>query len=42
MGRGLKEALLWSPALASAPRRATILPATLPTTSGQALTGPSR
>ncbi len=27
VGRGLKEALLWSPALASAPRRATILPA---------------
>jgi hypothetical protein len=26
VGRGLKEALLWSPALASAPRRATILP----------------
>lgn len=26
IGRGLKEALLWSPALASAPRRATILP----------------
>ena len=27
IGRGLKEALLWSPALASATRRATILPA---------------
>jgi SAM-dependent methyltransferase len=27
VGRGLKEALLWSPALASAPRRATILAA---------------
>lgn len=26
VGRDLKEALLWSPALASAPRRATILP----------------
>jgi predicted RNA methylase len=26
VGRGLKEALLWSPALASTPRRATILP----------------
>jgi SAM-dependent methyltransferase len=26
IGRSLKEALLWSPALASAPRRATILP----------------
>jgi predicted RNA methylase len=26
IGRGLKEALLWSPALASEPRRATILP----------------
>ena len=35
VGRGLKEALLWSPALASAPRRATILPAT----TGQALAG---
>jgi SAM-dependent methyltransferase len=28
VGRSLKEALLWSPALATAPRRATILPAT--------------
>jgi hypothetical protein len=27
VGRGLKEALLWSPALASAPRRATVLTA---------------
>jgi len=27
VGRDLKEALLWSPALASAPRRATVLPA---------------
>jgi hypothetical protein len=27
VGRGLKEAMLWSPALASAQRRATILPA---------------
>ncbi len=35
VGRGLKEALLWSPALASAPRRATILPAT----TGPAPTG---
>jgi hypothetical protein len=26
IGRGLKEALLWSPALASVPRRATVLP----------------
>jgi SAM-dependent methyltransferase len=26
VGRGLKEALLWSPVLATAPRRATILP----------------
>jgi hypothetical protein len=25
-GRGLKEAMLWSPALATAPRRATVLP----------------
>jgi THUMP domain-containing protein/RNA cap guanine-N2 methyltransferase len=31
-GRNLKEALLWSPALATTPRRATILPASL--TSG--------
>jgi hypothetical protein len=27
VGRGLKEALLWSPAVATTPRRATILPA---------------
>jgi hypothetical protein len=27
IGRSLKEALLWSPALATAPRRATVLPA---------------
>jgi SAM-dependent methyltransferase len=30
VGRGLKEALLWSPALATVPRRATVLPAGLP------------
>jgi THUMP domain-like/RNA cap guanine-N2 methyltransferase len=34
VGRGLKEALLWSPALASAPRRATILPAGDPPATG--------
>jgi SAM-dependent methyltransferase len=32
VGRGLKEALLWSPSLATAPRRATVLP------GGQTLT----
>ncbi len=38
VGRGLKEALLWSPALASAPRRATILPASKALTPGTTLT----
>ena len=38
VGRGLKEALLWSPALASAPRRATILPAGGPS-RGPSVTG---
>ena len=38
VGRGLKEALLWSPALASAPRRATILPASKALTPGTSLT----
>jgi hypothetical protein len=40
-GRNLKEALLWSPALATSPRRATILPAghTITAAPGEAVRG---
>jgi THUMP domain-like/RNA cap guanine-N2 methyltransferase len=37
IGRGLKEALLWSPELATTRRRATVLPSGLPRSAGHTL-----